>query len=56
MGESNIEFGIEMAKTLVFSREVEKIGGFIIVCKLYLRMKMKGVTIEKQVQWILPYV
>ena len=56
MGESNTESSIEVAKLPVFSREVEKVGGFIIAYRLYLRIKMRGTITEKQVQWILPYV
>ena len=47
--EFNTRFNIEVAKPSVFSKEAEKIEGFIIVCKLYLRMKIRGGTIEKQI-------
>ena len=39
---SNIVFNIEVTKPLVFSGEAKKIRGFIIVCRLYLRIKMRG--------------
>jgi len=47
---SNIESHMEMAKLLVFSGKTERVGEFIIVCKLYLRMKMRGATVEEQIQ------
>ena len=31
-------------------------GGFITACRLFLRIKLRGVTVEEQVQWILSYV
>ena len=54
--ESNTRFNIKVAKPSVFNKEVEKVEGFIVACKLYLRMKIRGETIEKQIQWILSYI
>ncbi len=53
---SNTEFHIEVARPSILSREVEKIRGFIMVCKLYLRMKMREAPLEEQIQWILLYI
>jgi len=52
----NIGFNVEVVKPLLFNRKAEKIEGFIIVYRLYLRIKMREVTVEKQIQWILSYV
>jgi len=41
---------MEVAKPPVFNGEVERVGGFIIACKLYLRMKMREAIVEEQVQ------
>jgi len=53
---SNIGSYIEVARPLIFSGEVGKVRGFIMACKLYLRMKMKEAPLEEQIQWILSYV
>ena len=47
---------MEVAKPAIFNGEAGKVGGFITVCRLYLRMKMRENTVEKQVQWVLSYV
>lgn len=47
---SNTGSDIEVAKPPVFSREVEKIGDFIIACRLFLKMKIRGVMIEEWIQ------
>ena len=46
---SNIE-NIEVTKPLVFNREARKIGGSITVCKLYLRIRIREVSVEEQIQ------
>jgi len=53
---SNTGSNIEVAKLLVFNRKTKKVESFIIACKLYLRMKMRGILVEEQIQWILSYV
>jgi len=47
---------MEVAKPAIFNGEAGKVGGFIMACRLYLRMKLRGTTIEEQVQWVLSYV
>ena len=53
---SNLGPHMEVAKPAIFNGEVGKVGGFIMACRLFLRMKLRGVTVEEQVQWVLLYV
>ena len=53
---SNAGPSMEVAKLAIFNGEVGKVGGFITACRLYLRMKMRGTSVEEQVQWVLLYV
>jgi len=46
---SNIRSNIEIAKLPVFNREVGKIGGFITVYKLYLRIRIRETKVEEQI-------
>jgi len=48
--EPNTRFNIEVVKLPVLNGEVEKVGGFIIVCRLYLRMKIRGIILEIPIQ------
>ena len=47
---------IEMVNPPMFNGEASRGGGFITVCRLYLRMRMRGATVEEQIQWVLLYV
>ena len=53
---SNAGPNMEVAKPAIFNGEVGKVGGFITACRLYLKMKMRGTSVEEQVQWVLSYV
>jgi len=53
---SNMGSQMEVAKPAIFNGEAGRVGGFVITCRLYLRMKMREVTVEEQVQWVLSYV
>ena len=47
---SNIGSQMEVAKPAIFNGEVGRVGGFVIACRLYLRMKMREAIVEEQVQ------
>ena len=47
---------MEVAEPAIFNGEAGKVGGFITTCRLFLRMKLRGATVEEQVQWVLSYM
>jgi len=46
----------EVAKLQTFDGTPLKVSRFIGVCKLYMRMRLREVPVEEQIQWILSYV
>ena len=48
--------GVKVAKPQIFDGTSAKVGGFIAACKLYIRMRLRGESVEGQVQWVLSYV
>jgi len=46
-GGSNTKSNIEVAKPSVFNREAEKVGKFVMACRLYLRMRMRETIVEE---------
>jgi len=46
----------EVARLQMFDGSSEKVPGFVTACKLYIRMKMRRVVVEEQIQWILSYI
>ena len=53
---SNAGTHMEVAKLAIFNGEAGKVGGFITVCRLYIKMRLRGNTVEEQIQWVLTYV
>ena len=53
---TNVGSYMEVAKPVIFNGEAGRVGGFISACKLYIKMRLRGNTVEEQIQWILTYV
>ena len=53
---SNMGSHMEVAKPAIFNGEVGRVGDFITACRLYIKMRLRGNTVEEQVQWALTYV
>jgi len=52
----NIGSHMEVAKLAIFNREAGRVGGFIMACRLYIKIKLRENTVEEQVQWVLTYM
>ena len=47
---------MEVAKPAIFNGEAGRVGGFIVACRLYIKMRLRGNMVEEQIQWVLTYV
>ena len=52
----NISAATEVAKPQTFDRTPSKISGFVAVCKLYIRIRLRKSLVKEQIQWVLSYV
>ena len=46
----------KVAKQQTFDRTLSKVSGFVGVCKLYTRMRLRESPVKEQIQWILSYI
>jgi len=46
----NTGSNIEVAKSPIFNRDASKVLEFIIAYRLYIRMRMKDISVEEQIQ------
>ena len=46
----------EIAKPQVFDKTSAKVSSFVITYRLYIRIKIREVAVEEQIQWVLSYV
>jgi len=54
--QPNTESNVEVAKPQIFNGKVGKILGSLTICKLFIRMKIRDIVVEEQIQWVLSYV
>jgi len=46
----------EVAKPQTFDGTPLKISRFVEACRLYIKMRLRDVPVEEQIQWVLSYV
>ena len=52
----NTRSNVKVAKLPMFDRDANKVADFVIACKLYIRIKIRKIWVEKQIQWVLMYM
>jgi len=48
VSQPNTRSNIKVAKPQIFNGVANKFSGFLITCRLYIRMRMKNMVIEEQ--------
>ena len=55
-GVERIVASNEVVRPQMFDRTSSKILGFVTAYKLYIKMKIREMAVEEQIQWVLSYV
>ena len=56
VSQPNTRSNVEVAKPSKFNRTADKVSEFLIVCKLFIKIKIREITVEEQIQWVLLYI
>jgi len=56
VSQPNTELNVEVVKLQTFNMAANKILGFLIVYRLYIRVRMRDAAVEEQIQWVFSYV
>ena len=46
----------EVAKPQIFDGTQSKVSGFVGVCRIYIKTRLREVSVEAQINWILSYI